>query len=976
MRLGILLLMLCTLGLKIYPTTKAFKLLEGEEAYQTIRVENDDAEPVTVSLFSETGLSILQNHKFTPKHEYRHNRMQNSTEILEQIAKDGKAKLVVTMNSSALGEGRRRLMEGENHAGVILRRLSETKTVNEMTALNTIDAAVMSFAETEKYQNDIKEFVDALIAEEEIKFVEVDVPIGGDSWTPPNDEMIREQWALAYIDIVKAWKIDNGLETPKPMVVLVSDTGVEYTHPDLKNRMWINEAEAKGQEGVDDDGNGFIDDIHGWNFHDNNNNPMDDNGHGTHIAGIIAAEPNNEIGISGIHWGARILPCKCMGADNKGLLSNCAKCLDYGLMMGVDLSSNSYGSDTPLAMMEEMIGISARLDKPFISSAGNRGENIDAKPRYPSSYQMDNQISVASIDEDGSFSSWSNYGPNTVDIAAPGSYILSTYKGNSWAAMLGTSVACPVIAGAVALLKSAVPSLTTHQIKNILSKTTQSTLDEVSWGGAIDLGQALHLAKLVEPCLTVEDAGKVINVAPGETIESVVRIHGPGGPWKGFVVAESPTSMSKMEIEVDEPHVGLAEIHINFPMGNQIPSIVGLPSLGIPIEIKNLGSEPLYLKVEVEDHPSNGNFELSISSSTWIEILPSRSNIIKASCTGKSASDFEMSNSKGKLKFQYILDTMLTKSVDLLCAVAPVEAKTNSGNPTLDYNQDGSTSIDFNRVSVTGTPWKEPFVYFGGLVPNLSSRPYQKTSLDHSVALHDRLVEASFIDLSTHPAAIDLTAGGSIRDSDYVEFLQGSTVQVHKKVLHNPIIAISEKGYFTIDDAIENDKGKAVVGPFQAEIALGRASGIFVYSTPDAFVVQWHNMISPKAPESSSFTFQVIMTNFGQTIFCYKDFLGSELIPETKILYGGFDGEKFEIKKDATLLSNQCASFLIESSDDMRSSSRLFTWNSSSNSKISIPLKVDNPSKRSTFDFVHSFYIPSWGKYSGIYSGIVKVVPQ
>lgn len=252
------------------------------------------------------------------------------------------------------------------------------------------------------------------------------------------------------IEAEKAWAIETGSNN---VLVAVVDTGVDYKNPVFAGNIFTNQTELNGQLGIDDDGNGCIDDIHGCDFVENDGDPMDVYGHGTHVSGTIAANGNNGSDIVGVAWNATILPVRFLDENGSGTLDNAILAVEYATKMKVNISNNSWGGGPFSQLLLEAIQRTKDAGILFVSSAGNSGVNIDIYPEYPASYQLDNMITVAAIDPTGYLGSFSNYGKNTVDIAAPGVNVTSfTTKGlESWS---GTSMAAPHVTGVAALLLS------------------------------------------------------------------------------------------------------------------------------------------------------------------------------------------------------------------------------------------------------------------------------------------------------------------------------------------------------------------------------------------------------------------------------------------------------------------------------------------------------------------------------------------
>src|SRR5215218_10240845 len=239
------------------------------------------------------------------------------------------------------------------------------------------------------------------------------------------------------------------------LVVAVIDTGVDFSHPDLAGRRWVNPGESGGGKetnGIDDDGNGFVDDVNGADFLNNDGNPFDDHGHGTHVAGTIAASVNNQ-GVVGVAPNVKIMALKFLTG---GSISDAIEAITYAKSKGAKISNNSWGCYCFSQALKDSIDASNSL---FVAAAGNDDNDNDTNPFYPASYTSNNILSVAAVDSQGNRASFSNFGANSVDISAPGVGILSSVPGNAYAFFNGTSMASPHAAGAAALAASDDPAL-------------------------------------------------------------------------------------------------------------------------------------------------------------------------------------------------------------------------------------------------------------------------------------------------------------------------------------------------------------------------------------------------------------------------------------------------------------------------------------------------------------------------------------
>jgi subtilisin family serine protease len=269
----------------------------------------------------------------------------------------------------------------------------------------------------------------------------------------------------ADIGATKAWKTTTG---NKDIVVAVIDTGVDYTHPDLKDNIFVNTKEIAGN-GIDDDGNGFVDDVHGWNFAGvSTNDPMDDNEHGTHVSGTIGGKGNDGQGVAGVNWTTSILPVKFLSGAGSGTLEDAVKAIQYATLMHVNVMSNSWGGGGYTQSLFDAINEAKNAGILFVAAAGNDSQNADSTPHYPAGYQIDNVISVAATTNTDSLASFSTYGKRTVHIAAPGHKIYSSVPGGKYDTFSGTSMATPHVSGAAALLWGTDTSMTYAQVKERL----------------------------------------------------------------------------------------------------------------------------------------------------------------------------------------------------------------------------------------------------------------------------------------------------------------------------------------------------------------------------------------------------------------------------------------------------------------------------------------------------------------------------
>jgi RHS repeat-associated protein len=292
-----------------------------------------------------------------------------------------------------------------------------------------------------------------------VEFVEPNFLVARDQ-VSPGDPRFAEQWALkntgqsggqpnSDIGAVSAWETTTGSQTT---IIAVIDSGIDFTHPDLQHNQWTNSNEQPN--GRDDDNDSLTDDLHGWDWVGGDNDPRDMQGHGTAVAGIIAAEGNNSVGITGVMWKASLMNLRVLDNTGNGEIADAVEAIDYAVDHGASVINCSWGTDDESLALKDAIERAGTSGVVVVSSAGNSGRDIETEPYYPSSFGLSNQIVVASTDNFDHLSSWSNYGGTHVTVAAPGTNILTTTFNGGYTTVTGTSASTPFVTGVVGLLKT------------------------------------------------------------------------------------------------------------------------------------------------------------------------------------------------------------------------------------------------------------------------------------------------------------------------------------------------------------------------------------------------------------------------------------------------------------------------------------------------------------------------------------------
>jgi subtilisin family serine protease len=273
-------------------------------------------------------------------------------------------------------------------------------------------------------------------------------------------------------DLVQAPEVWNKGYTGKGVTVAVLDTGVDYNHSDLKDNIWKNTKEIAGN-GIDDDGNGYIDDVSGWNFNDDNNDVLDKNGHGTHVSGTIAGE-NNDFGVTGIAYDAKIMPVKVLSDSGSGYYSSISQGIHYAVDNGANVINLSLGGSVPADSIADAIEYANEKNVVVVMSAGNASES---QPGYPGRYADKWGLVVGAVDRNNQMADFSNRaGSDPLPyVTAPGVKVYSTVPNDQYASYSGTSMASPHVAGVVALMLSANPNLTANQVRQIIQETSGNT---------------------------------------------------------------------------------------------------------------------------------------------------------------------------------------------------------------------------------------------------------------------------------------------------------------------------------------------------------------------------------------------------------------------------------------------------------------------------------------------------------------------
>lgn len=472
-----------------------------------------------------------------------------------------------------------------------------------------------------------------------------------------------KQWYLKDQKLESVWgNEDYGNTAGEGTVVAVIDTGVDYNHEDLQDNIWTNSAEVSGTTGADDDNNGYVDDVHGINLIDPNETPMDDHGHGTHVAGIIAME-NNNVGGVGIAYKSKIMPIKAGGADGTFYSSDIAKGIEYAYKNGADVINMSFGSSAHSALIENALQ-DAFGSCVLVAAAGNESTPtadcpLGGRNMYPASYSY--VIGVMAYDEANSFASFSNwdYKPNAnaeYEVVAPGVSVYSTLPNGRYASWNGTSMAAPMVSAEAAILRSSLKDKSTYSSRYIMGQLVGATEDTITYCNE-DVKRTYNYKKLSltasltnkpKPNITVdeiyafdsEDISKANNgdgiIQPGETIDLAIGLRNQWGAAKNVTITVNATTngmdnqyvefISDNEVAIDE--IGSFGTQNNGFIYNDSKTVIGVEH-PIRVKIKENAPNDLNIKININYRAKNGLDEKDGTVYTQLEDTAYTIHIVK-----------------------------------------------------------------------------------------------------------------------------------------------------------------------------------------------------------------------------------------------------------------------------------------------------------------------------------------------------------
>jgi subtilisin family serine protease len=640
----------------------------------------------------------------------------------------------------------------------------------------------------------------------------------------PNDPQFQVEWPLrntgqtggtpgADIDAVPAWDLETG---SSEVVVAIIDTGTDYNHPDLAPNIWSNPREIPAN-GVDDDGNGFIDDVHGYDFANFDGDPMDDNGHGTHVAGTIGAAGNNGIGITGVAWHVRLMPLKFLEATGEGDIGGAVLAVDYAVRMGAHVLNNSWGgpAETFSSLLEAAIRDAADAGVLFVAAAGNDGINIDSAPHYPASYDVWNVISVASTSADDALAVSSNYGPSGVDLAAPGVQVWSTFPQGQYAFLSGTSMAAPHVSGALALLKARYPEMPAPVLESVLLHSVER-LPHLE--GLLASGGRLNALRMLSGVDTIPPA-PIADLAVAERRSNAMVLR-----WTATGDDGSVGTAADYDVRwfTAPPGSGGAGEGTRVP-GTLLPGPAGTPQ---SFTVTGLQAATLYyFTVSVADEFGNVSAPSNTASDTTLpppEITLTPTSFTETLLTGQSVERTLTISNPSSGTLTYAVETAAAPPS------GPVAAFSKGGPDAFghrwtDSNEPGGPVFEWVEISEIGTP----LALAGddgitGFVP-----------IDFQFPFYDQLW--SFV-----------------------------------RVCTNGFLSLSSSATDFTNQFLPTPTGPAnLIAPFWDDLSFDAGSAAYGYSDGNRFIVQWNRAVHFGG--GGPYTFEAILHRDGTIVFQYLE---------------------------------------------------------------------------------------------------------
>jgi len=577
-----------------------------------------------------------------------------------------------------------------------------TMNANLKTNLTFINAEVWKISALT-----VREAVERFSGDTRIRYIEPNYLVHIND-IPPNDLQFIDQWGFdntgqmggtpgADISATEAWEYWNG-QTTVPVVVGVIDTGVDYYHEDLALNMWQNPGEIPNN-GIDDDLNGFVDDVYGWDFVHGDNDPDDDHSHGTHVSGTIAAVTNNNVGVAGTCWTAKIMAIKCFDEWGWGETVDMIKSVRYATNNGAKVSNNSYGGGDYSQAFMDAITTAMHAGQLFVAAAGNNGMDNDATPYYPASYNVDGILAVAATNNNDVRASFSNWGATSVDIGAPGKDILSTTPGNTYSYKDGTSMSAPHAAGVAALIWSVNPYSNNIKTKQAIENGVDPVPDlggKCVTGGRLNAYNALMQAAnnwiQVWPEAGTVQGGELFNI---DVVFDATGL-GTGLYEVDIVIGSNASNAPELRVPASLAVTGAPDISV-YPLTYDFGDIFrGFPDT-VEMTVSNNGADELTVTSIVADNPAYDfipdNFTLDAGEVEVIDIIanPTVLGSINGTATINSDDPDDPVINVDLIGESYDPPLIDTNPYQVVDTVGPDE----TSNKDLNIINDGASTLDF-----------------------------------------------------------------------------------------------------------------------------------------------------------------------------------------------------------------------------------------------------------------------------------------
>jgi subtilisin family serine protease/PKD repeat protein len=686
----------------------------------------------------------------------------------------------------------------------------------------------------------------------------------------PNDPGYSNLWGMATIQAPSAWSVSTG---SSDIIIGVIDTGVDYTHGDLAANIWHNPGEIPFN-GIDDDGNGYVDDTVGWDFYNNDNDPSDDHYHGTHVSGTIAGVGNNGIGVTGVMWKAKIMPLKFLNSSGNGNTADAIEALQYAIKNGARITNNSWGGGGYETAMYSAISAANTAHQLFVVAAGNESNDNDASPAYPSSYNLPNVISVAATGSSDNLASFSNYGITGVDLGAPGVMIYSTAPGNSYMNLSGTSMATPHVAGACGLIWSMDTGMNYLDVRNSILNGVDvipALTGKCVTGGRLNLKKSMGL------------------VGVSWLDEYPMRGEVLSGNYSIVSVAISAVSLSVSTVSARLAVYDGVENHTPVYIPVQLIVTPGSPELTLSSPTVNFGSVYLnqtsrrvirmtntgYQQLTASSIVNSGDFDYSGPSSITLD----RQGYTEMTVTFNVTS---VGSKTGTITI-YSNDTAYPVKVIPVTGIgvyppkwlsAPANISNTLPNAAISYsyltiknNLTGYVgNLDWQlSEAATTTAWVS-INKAGGSAANR----YQWMDSDNLNGPVYQWLDISSTGTKITGLADDINVGPYNVGFNFPFY--GSTYSTFR-FCSNGWLSFSNSGNDWENLALPNSNApELLVAPFWDDLNMSNSGSAYYQSDGEKLVVSWLNV--PPWEDSGHYTFQAILYKTGEIVFQYKEMVG------------------------------------------------------------------------------------------------------